>query len=84
MSGRLFYGCLGNGLTFADRYREEHGDYKTVAHFSLLKLKLEFRRDCPAELKPEIEAICNDLIARRGEEYEVSWSGQTVTLGGEL
>ena len=28
----LMYGWLGNGVTVFDLSREEHGDYKTVAH----------------------------------------------------
>ena len=28
----LMFGFLGNGVTVCDRSRQEHGDYKTVAH----------------------------------------------------
>lgn len=30
----LMFCCLGNGITVCDRNREEHGDYKNVAHIA--------------------------------------------------
>jgi len=44
---------------------------------------LEFRKDCPAELRGEIIASAAAIQARKGEQYQISGCGQTVLLGGE-
>lgn len=78
---RLFIGCLGVGISYADRHREKHGDYARLAFLSLGTLELTVEDDCPAELRAEIESHAATIQAKRGEQYQVSTSGQTVTLG---
>jgi hypothetical protein len=81
---RLFIGVFPTGLSYADQEREEHGDYKKLAFLSFDNLKLEIYEDCPEELKPLITQDAQEIIARKGEEYRVSLSGQTVILGYAL
>jgi hypothetical protein len=83
-SERLFCGCFGAGLSWADRSRERGGDYARLAFLGFGNLALQIEPDCPPDLRAHIEAQAAALQARRGEEYQVSTSGQTVTLGYAL
>ena len=78
---RIFIGIYPTGILYADRQREVQGDYARLA-FLPWSLVPEFARDCPPELRPEIEAHMATVQARRGEDFEVSGCGQTVLLGG--
>lgn len=82
MADRLFIGVYPTGLVYADRERERHGDYVRCGFLSYRSLALELERDCPAVLRDEIVRHAQGIQARRGEEFEVSSSGQTVLLGG--
>jgi hypothetical protein len=78
---RLFIGVSATGLSYADRSREEHGDYKKVAFlpFSTLQLKVY---DTKSPLLASVRADAARMQTRRGEQYVVSGTGQTVLLGG--
>ena len=76
---RLFVGVFPAGLVYADRRR----NYETVAFLSYATLQLHWRAEVDDELKAEIERSAARLQARRGEQFEVSATGQTVMLGGE-
>jgi len=80
---QLFIGVFPCGISYADRHHEEHGDYKSLAFLPYSSLVLEFRKDCPTELRGEIIASAAAIQARKGEQYQISGSGQTVLLGGE-
>ena len=78
----LFAGILGGeGITYADRRVEEHGDYKKCAFVSFKTLELDIHKKCSKDLLPLIREDHTRLLGKRGEEYEVSTCGQTVTLG---
>lgn len=79
---RLFIGIYPMGIVYADREVEVLGDYKRLAFLSYRTLDLELKPDCPAELRGHIENHAEAIQARRGQQYEVSTSGQTVLLGG--
>jgi hypothetical protein len=87
MTNRNFPGSLSGyspaGSPYADRHHEEHGDYKSLAFLPYSSLVLEFRKDCPAELRGEIIASAAAIQARKSEQYPISGCGQTVLLGGE-
>lgn len=83
MNESIFAGVYPAGIVYADRKREEHGDYKRLAFLPFGSLILEIAHDCPANLWVEIEADAAKIIARRGEEYQISTCGQTVLLGKE-
>ena len=78
---RLFSGAFSGGIVWADRHTERHGDYKRLAFLSYGTLELEFAADCPPDLKARIEGDAAAVQARKGEEFQVSASGQAVTLG---
>lgn len=82
---RLFIGTFPTGISYADRKRERHGDYMKIAFLPFRTLELEWYPDAleklPQHVKHDIEKHAKRLQARRGESYQVSQSGQTVTLG---
>lgn len=81
---RLFiYGCM-TGICYCDRSRERAGDWIRLAILFEDNLQLVLEGDCPDEFKPLIEADAKSYQDRRGQLYEVSTSGQTVTLGYAL
>jgi hypothetical protein len=80
---QLFIGVFPCGISYADRHHEEHGDYKSLAFLPYSSLVLEFRKDCPVELRGKIIASAAAIQARKGEQYQISGCGQTVLLGGE-
>jgi hypothetical protein len=83
MNNRLFIGVFPAGLSFADRGREEHGEYARLAFMPYATLEAEYSKSCPPELRTEIEGHVADMQRRRGEQYRISAVGQTVTLGGD-
>lgn len=84
MNSRIFACCLGEGISYSDRQREKYGDYMALAFLPFSTLELEVYKECPAFLRPEIEEDAASIQKRKGEEYQVSTSGQTVTLGWGL
>jgi hypothetical protein len=81
MNPRIFACVFPTGISYADRLREEHGDYARLAFLSYATLQLEFSKTCPAQLKEEITESAAKIQAQRGSDYQVSTSGQTVRLG---
>ena len=80
MSNRLFIGIFPAGISYADRHREEDGDYAKLAFLPYDTLQLTVYEGCPAELRTEIEADAVTIQSRRGEQFQIS-SSQCVTLG---
>ena len=80
---RLFIGKYPEGLVYADRAREENGDYKRCAFIPYNSLVIEWAKDCPTELRPLIDRDHDRLSKMIGEQYQISSSGQTVTLGSD-
>lgn len=84
MQERIFAGVFPCGISYADKEREKDGDFARLAFLYFASLELRFEKDCPASLRPEIEADAATIQARRGEHYQTSTTGQTVLLGSEL
>lgn len=84
MRNRIFACVFPTGISYADRTREERGDYKKLAHLFFSDLRLDVASDCPADLREWIETDAATIQAKRGERYQVSTSGQYVTLGYDL
>jgi hypothetical protein len=78
---RLFAGIYPEGIVYADRQRERSGDYARLAFLSFGTLTLEIERDCPEELRQRIVADAGRIQARKGEPFQISTSGQAITLG---
>lgn len=81
---RLFVCVMGTGISWADRKVHEHGDYKRLAFLTFSNLELEIVPGCPNDLRVRIEDYAAKVKARRGQQYQVSTSGQTITLGYAL
>lgn len=78
---RIFVGVYPEGIVYADRKRERCGDYARLAFLSFGTLTLEIAQDCPAALRQQIVADAARIRARKGEQFQISTSGQTITLG---
>ena len=81
---RLFPAVFPTGIFYADRAREEHGDYKRLGDVSFSRLELTIDPKCPQGLRRLIEADAERLQAMRGQPYQASTAGQTITLGYAL
>lgn len=81
---RLFVGIFPEGISYADREREEHGDYKRLAFLHFDTLELEIYPGCPEDLRERIIKDASTIQAKAGELYPVSTSGQTVLLGSKM
>lgn len=82
ISHELFIGIFPTGIGYADAGVEEDGDYKRVAFLPFRSLVLEVSSP-NSPLLSEIQRHANAIIARKGERYVVSGSGQTVLLGAK-
>ena len=79
---RLFIGTFPTGIGYADKQRERDGDYMRVAFLPFSTLELEWAPGThPPDLRKSIEQHAARIAERRGQEFQVSTSGQTVTLG---
>lgn len=83
LDDRLFVGVYPTGIRYADKRRERQGDYLPLAFLSYktLDLKWEPRVSVPLDLRYQIEQHAAGMKQRRGEDYPISSSGQTVKLG---
>lgn len=55
MKESLFFAGLGNGITVCDRNKEEHGDYKQIAHISAQRVVSYWAINVSQEAKEIIE-----------------------------
>jgi len=72
----LFIGVYPSGIQYADKRTG-----RNLAFLSFHTLELRFEADCPEGWQAIIRADASCIQARKGEEYVVSASGQTVLLG---
>ena len=77
----LDIGVFPTGIVWCDRYHEKNGDYKRLAYLNFKTLVLDIEKDCPAELIARIELDAKELQDKKGENFQVSSSGQTIVLG---
>lgn len=80
---RLFIGVYPAGLSYADRWKMDHGDYVRLAFLQFSSLELTIYDGCPEELRGQIRTHAAGMQVRRGETFKVSTSGQTVLLGSQ-
>lgn len=80
---RLFVGVMPTGIVYADRSREVDGDYTRCAFLPFDTLFLAIAPKCPKDMVGLIEADAATIIARRGEQFPISSSNQTVFLGSK-
>lgn len=84
MNPRIFSGVYPCGIVYADRKREVAGDYKRLGFLDFATLTLKIERDCTRHLAEEIRKDARAIQNQRGQQYEISSSGQTITLGHGL
>jgi len=84
LDDRIFVAILSTGVGYADRTREKNGDYARLAIIFFSDLRAEIEPDCPADLREQIVEHMATIQARRGEQFQISTSGQTITLGYNL
>jgi len=80
----LFSCVMPTGIWWSDRTREEAGDFKKLASLMFRSLELEVFNGCPPELEERIRNDAEKIQRRKGEKYQVSTAGQTITLGHGL
>jgi hypothetical protein len=78
---RIFVGVFPGGISYADREREEYGDYKRLAFLPFESLALEWSAGCSPDVKEWIAESAKYYQSRRGQQFQISQSGQTVLLG---
>lgn len=84
----LFIGVYPAGIVYADRGREEHGDYKRIAFLDYATLTFQPEKLSGSEVDRELLRLAREhaatVQAKRGELYQISSTGQTVLLGSDL
>jgi hypothetical protein len=78
---RLFIGTFPGGIVYADRLKEEHGDYQRVAFLPYGSLRLEINRKADKRLAQAATEHAATMQARKGERFQISTCGQTIVLG---
>jgi hypothetical protein len=84
MDPKICCAIFSTGIGYADRTRERHGDYVSLAHLFFSDLTLEIAKDCPRDLGDQIKIDAKAYQDRRGEQFQTSGSGQRITLGHDL
>ena len=75
---------VSTGIAYADRKVEEHGDYRMLGLLRFSDLTLDMHPKCPKDIEQWIKSKAAKIQAMKGQEYPVSSSGQTITLGHAL
>lgn len=78
---RIFAYIAATGVVYTDRRTIVDGDYKRLGFLPFRTLEPDLEDDCPETLATTIRGRMARIQARRGETYQVSTAGQTVTLG---
>ena len=85
VNDRLFIGIFPGGIVYADRERDEHGDYKRLAFLPYDTLALKLQPDCSTEFRPSIEEHAATIRDRRGQRFDLDACGScSVVLGDAL
>lgn len=82
-SSCVFCGIVPTGFIYCDKENLVDGDYKRLAYQSFETLEVKLESDCPAHFRYLVNLIAETNSARKGEEYTISESGQTVKLGAK-
>ena len=83
MDQRIFSGVYDTGIVYADRktFDAARRDYKRLGILFFRTLKLELAPDCPDHLAQQIKKDAAEIQKMKGQEFQVSACGQTITLG---
>lgn len=75
---------VATGICWCDTSIEVNGDYKHLCILFDSDLHAYWYKGVPEDLRIQIQNEIDDFRNWRGEEYEISASGQTCTLGYRL
>jgi hypothetical protein len=78
---RLFIGLYPEGIVYADRKIEEHGDYRQVAFLPYSTLVFQPHKVADKDLLDQAKRHAATIQAKRGERFQISSCGQYVILG---
>lgn len=84
LSEEIFAGIYSTGLVYADKSYEVDGDFARLGFLSFATLELDINERATPEQQKQIRYHAARLRTRRGEQYQISQSGQTITLGHAL
>lgn len=84
----LMFGCLGNGVTVCDRSREEHGDYKHIAHIDPCGAVMFYEQSTPPEIRQQVfnhatalAADFRDMFLRQRKHEALSALNNRLNIG---
>lgn len=80
VKSRLFIGTYPCGIVYADRYKEEHGDYKRLCFLPFNGMEPDWSIGSHHPLYAAILRDVRAMQARDGQEFQVSTAGQAVRL----
>jgi hypothetical protein len=81
---RLFIGVMPCGISYADRAREEDGDYKKVGFLNFADLSFTAAKGANKQLLEMARLDAAKIQARKGESFQSTTVGQFVILGHDL
>jgi len=90
LNPRVFAALYPTGIVFADRERNQGGDYQTIARIAYSTLEIDWNPNWKPSSEDDdaiilsIQQDRDDLQSRIGEQYQITTSGQCVTLGHVL
>lgn len=84
LAERIFSGIYPCGIVYADKQKEKAGDYKRLAFLSYSTLELDLETDCPFDLQLIILNDAKRIQGLKGQPFQISTCGQTVTLGSAM
>ncbi|WP_298841699.1 hypothetical protein [uncultured Salinicola sp.] len=80
----VFLCVMPTGWWWSDRTREEDGDYVQLAFLSFSSLELKIFDNCRDEWRERITSRAAEFQSMKGQDYQISSSGQTIRLGYAL
>ncbi len=81
---RVFAAIMSTGIFYTDKTIEKDGDYARLGSVSFSTLEITIEPDCPPDIAAYIREEGEKLQKRRGEAFQISTAGQTITLGHAL
>lgn len=81
IEARLLCCNMATGVYWVDRGKEEHGDYARVVSIDYSTLTITQYPRAHPQLVAVAKQQAQDIQKKRGDEYQLSAVGQTITLG---
>lgn len=77
---------MPTGISWVDTSQDgpRTGDWTKVGHLFFSDLRVEIPKGTPRAVEEDVRRRAAVIQAKRGEQYQISGSGQTITLGHAL